>query len=448
MQIQHAHINFDQVGFQGFGVDFLNSGQLFRRDEVGAVLFVHLERWRSIETGVSIDVREEFLFGVIERLHQAVRKHPVLRKNEKRSVVRVGRDDFMLVLREPSLPVADATDVAIRLLRAFEQPLSARGINLRMGLRIGVAVTEAGRSTTIEELLRDAQIAAVQPDESSRRGFTVFSPAMRVAAVERINIEHDLGKAIDRGDLELHYQPIVSLATGQVEGLEALARWRRNGRQVCPAEFIAIAEETDAICRLGAWAIDEASRQMAEWIRQIPDMPSLHVSVNVSGKQLASRDLVDQVKAAIATHAISPSCLQLEVTETIAMHDIPLTSKLLGELRELQVGLALDDFGVGYSSLSCLRSLPFNVLKIDRSFLTANPRQSADKKMIRSIVGLAHAYNLDVTAEGVETPVDMAMLRDAGCQHGQGYAFAAPLPPTFAKQWLEHNLEQQLVAVA
>jgi EAL domain-containing protein (putative c-di-GMP-specific phosphodiesterase class I) len=291
---------------------------------------------------------------------------------------------------------------------------------------VGVA-TFARDGGEFDVLLRNAEAAMQRVKQSGGDGLQFYAAAMTSEAAERIELGNDLRRAIERGEIELHYQPQVELADGRICGLEALMRWRHPARGwVPPARFIGIAEESDLINVLGEWALGEACRQLAAWDRDGPPAP--RIAVNVSARQFRSDGFVDAVAEALRRHGVAPARLELELTESLLIDDREAAVATLDRLKALGVQIAVDDFGTGYSSLSYLSGLPVDVLKIDRSFVVQTEKGGRDATIAQAIISLAHGLGLRVLAEGVETAGQLEFLRAHGCNECQGYLFARPAP--------------------
>ena len=258
--------------------------------------------------------------------------------------------------------------------------------------------------------------------------FQVFDPSMTISALERMEMETDLRHALDRGELQVAYQPIMSLETGRVSELEALVRWEHPTRgMISPTQFIPLAEETGLIVPIGQWVLEEACRRGHAWHEMHQSDPPLTISVNLSARQFLQAELVEDVARALWESRLDPSALKLEITESVLMRDIDGTIEKLWALKALGVHLAIDDFGTGYSSLSYLKRFPVDTLKIDRSFVSGLGQDSNDTAIVRSVVALAKSLNLAVTGEGIETSEQLGQLQALGCDRGQGYLFAMPL---------------------
>jgi EAL domain-containing protein (putative c-di-GMP-specific phosphodiesterase class I) len=251
---------------------------------------------------------------------------------------------------------------------------------------------------------------------------------MHTDSLIRLNLENDLRQAIRRGELVVHYQPIVILESGEVSGVEALVRWQHPTRGLLlPAEFISVAEETGLIVPIGQWVLEEACRQIVAWRAKLPDQAALMVSVNLSPRQFQQPNLVARVARALREAGLAPAWLKLEITEGVIMQDVEATIKTLWQLKELGVQLAIDDFGTGYSSLAYLKRLPLDILKIDRAFINGIGQDSEDTAIVRAIIAMAKSLNLSITGEGIETAEQAALLREWACDKGHGYYFARPL---------------------
>src|SRR6266536_835985 len=277
-------------------------------------------------------------------------------------------------------------------------------------------------------MLREAEIAMVRAKSDPSKRHALFEPSMSDQTIERIDLENDLRQGIERGELRLHYQPLVDLASDRIVGFEALVRWQHPVRGlVPPISFIPLAEETGLILPLGRWVLETACRQARAWRDARPDGPDLFMSVNLSARQFVQLDLVDQVAAILGETGLDPSGLEIEITESVLMDQSEAGIRTLSRLRELGVRLVLDDFGTGYSSLSYLKHLPLDTIKIDRSFV-ARLAGVTDRSIVEAVVALARGLRIGVVAEGIETETQFRILRDIGCDVGQGYLFARPLP--------------------
>jgi len=321
----------------------------------------------------------------------------------------------------------EATRTAERIIRALDAPFRLGGHDVVTATSIGIAVGGTGHAAV--DLLRDADVALYRAKARGRGRYAVFDATMNARALERLELEADLRRALRRGEFEVYYQPKVDLATGRLAGLEALVRWRHPVRGVVgPGAFIPVAEETGLIQPLGQWVLEEACRQARRWGEAAGGGPAVVVSVNLSARQFAQPTLVEDVARALEAAGADPRQVQLEITEGVAMGNAEATVEILRRLKGLGVGLAIDDFGTGYSSLAYLKRFPVDALKIDRAFVTGLRRETADSSIVGAVVGLGRALRLAVVAEGVETAEEAAQLCELGCALGQGYHFARPLP--------------------
>jgi diguanylate cyclase (GGDEF)-like protein len=391
-----------------------------RRDETlqFAVLFLDLDRFKIINDGLGHGVGDQLLCEFARRLVACVRPTD--------TVARLGGDEFVILLEAVS-GVADGARVATRIHALLRKPFELDGHEVFTTASIGIAPSSP-RYRNVRDLLRDADSAMYRAKALGKSRHEMFDGAMNAQALEVLKLETDLRHAIEREEFLLHYQPIVSLADGSLRGFEALVRWRHPDRgMVSPAVFIPMMEETGLIVPLGTWVLGEACRQLKAWHERFGRMPPLGVSVNVSGKQFGKGDLVAEVEAALRETGLPARCLTLEITESVMMVNAEESLRILCALRALGAGISVDDFGVGYSSLSQLHRFPIDALKIDRSFIQRIGGDERDTEIIRTIVTLAHNLKMGVTAEGIETPLQLERVRALGAEAGQGYLFSKPL---------------------
>jgi len=350
------------------------------------------------------------------------------------TVARFGGDEFGIILD----PVADAHEaqrIADRIGAELRAPFSLNGRDWFISASMGIAVATPGR-TTPEELLREAEIAMVRAKSHATQRHAVFEPSMNDQTMERLDLENDLRGALERGELRVHYQPIVALDDERIVGFEALVRWQHPTRGlVAPMAFIPMAEETGLIVPLGRWVLETACRQAARWRRSAGGTKAPFVSVNLSARQFIQADLVEDVAAVLAATGLEPAALELEITESVVMDQSEIGVRSLRRLRDLGVRLVLDDFGTGYSSLAYLKHLPLDMLKIDRSFVLGLD-EVADRSIVDAVIALAHGLGIGVVAEGIETRAQADRLRASGCDLGQGYLFARPMPAPATTRFL------------
>ena len=340
------------------------------------------------------------------------------------TVARMGGDEFAVLMPDVR-DQAVAVDVAQRIVAALDEGLGTTGTQSGISMSMGLTIT--GSSTNPEELIGEADAAMYEAKSRGRNRIEVFDPSMRARLNERLEVTNGFRGAIERGEFHLLYQPVLALDTMRVCGFEALARWDHPVLgPVPPSTFIPLAEETGFIVPLGRWALDEATRQLAQWAGATEW--DLRVAVNLSRRQLTSPDLADDVRRAIAEAGIAPGQLALEITENVLMDDPDRATIALAELRAIGVAIAVDDFGTGYSSLSYLQRFPVDILKIDRAFVDPlNRSEPASTALVSTIIGLARTLDLDVVAEGIERPDQLDRLVDLGCAKGQGFLMARPL---------------------
>jgi diguanylate cyclase (GGDEF)-like protein len=393
-----------------------------------AALFVDLDNFKAINDTLGHGVGDELLCAVAERLEGVIR--------ETDALGRLGGDEFVVVADGISL-AAGPELIAERLLEAFGAPfvLGDDGeTRVHAKASIGVAT---GIRPSAEELLRDADIAMYRAKWSGKSSYLIFESGMEEEVQSRLETEMDLQSALANEEFFLVYQPTFDLQTMTPTGVEALIRWRRPGRGVIqPEEFISLLEDSKLIVDVGAWVLEEACAQAARW--QQDDRP-LGLSVNVSQLQLDTDDLIDDVKGALAASGLAPEALTLEITETALMHNAEETARRLHELKRLGVRIAVDDFGTGYSSMTHLRQFPVDVLKIDRSFVSQLADGGENEILLHTLVQLGKALEIETTAEGIERPQDLSLIRDKECDNGQGFLFARPLSAqdadSFFRQW-------------
>ena len=398
------------------------------QQEPVAALFVDLDNFKAINDSLGHGTGDELLCAVAERLEGVIR--------ETDALGRLGGDEFVVVADGISL-AAGPELIAERLLEAFREPFSLgpHGENLvHAKASIGIAT---GVRASAEELLRDADIAMYRAKWGGKSRYLVFESGMEDEAQSRLEIEMDLQSALGNDEFFLVYQPTFDLQTMVPTGVEALIRWRRPGRGVVqPEDFIPLLEDSKLIVDVGAWVLREACKQGAKWQRE---GHTLALSVNVSQLQLDTDDLIDDVKLALAASGLPPEALTLEITETSLMTDAVETARRLEELKELGVRIAVDDFGTGYSSLTHLRQFPVDVLKIDRSFVSQLAEGGENAILLQTLVQLGKALEIETTAEGVERPQDLSVIRDKKCDNAQGFLFTRPLSPgdaeSFFRQW-------------
>ena len=383
-----------------------------------AVLFLDLDRFKVVNDSLGHFAGNELLREVAQRLRDCVRPGDL--------VARLGGDEFAVLLES----VDDADDglrLAHRLLATLGQPLSINGTEVVPGASIGLTLSDLGYRT-VEEVLRDADLAMYEAKAGGRGRVALFDVTMHEKVGEKLALEADLRKAIGEGQLSMHFQPLFDLSPYKLSGFEALARWTHPQRgPIGPDVFIALAEESGHIEALTDWVIDHAMGQMAQWQRTLPAARGLTMHVNISGRDLARSDLVEAVRAVLQRHGVAPGGLTLEITETKLMGRLDIALETMGQLRQSGVRFSIDDFGTGYSSLSYLSALPIDSLKIDRSFVIGMMEKAQNVEIVRAVITLGQTLGRKVIAEGIETAEQLALLRRLGAHVGQGYLLSRPL---------------------
>jgi diguanylate cyclase (GGDEF)-like protein/PAS domain S-box-containing protein len=390
-----------------------------------AVLFIDLDRFKVINDGLGHVTGDRLLAAVAERLSAAMRATDTLSRASK-TVSRFGGDEFVILL-DRLKSVTEATLVAERIQEELRKPFVIDGQEVFTTSSMGIALSDREYQSA-EEIVRNADTAMYRAKAGGKDRFILFDSDMGEKAMERVRIETDLRRAVERGEFVVHYQPIVSLATGGIVALEALVRWQHPERGlVPPIDFIPLAEETGMIVPIGAWVLQAACRQTRAWQINIPTAEELCVSVNLSVKDFSQQNLVDRIARQLTETGLSPRHLKLEITETAIIENIESVTAALGRLRDMRVQLAIDDFGTGYSSLSYLHRLPMSTLKIDRAFIKDMETERESLQIVKTILLLARALDVDVISEGIEDARQLALLRDLGSGFGQGFYFSRPL---------------------
>jgi diguanylate cyclase (GGDEF)-like protein len=395
-------------------------------DQSFAVIFLDLDRFKVINDGLGHAAGDQLLIELARRLESTLRTGDTVSRREFDHLARLGGDEFVALLEGIRTPAA-AVRVANRLQQATGQPFNIDGHEVFVSVSFGIALSN-GVYSTPEEILRDADTALSDAKRAGRGGYCLFDQQMHASAMQRLLMESELRRAIERGELRLLYQPVMSLQTGQLVAAEALVRWEHPQRgSISPADFIPLAEETGLVLPLGQWVLREACRQLRAWQTQVPQLRELAVAVNVSGKQFARAQLPAEIATALEETGLHPRHLKLEITETAIMRTGDPALAELNAVRDMGVQFHLDDFGTGYSSLAYLRRMPIEALKIDRSFVAALGTDRTGTSIVQAIVALASALDMRVVAEGVEHKSQADFLRNLGCDFAQGYFYARPL---------------------
>lgn len=400
-------------------------------DELFAVLVLDLDRFKIVNDSLGHGAGDELLLEASRRVARCVR--------EVDTVARLGGDEFAILLEEIG-DISDAVRVAERIQEALSRPLEVAGEAVFTSASIGISQSASGYDGA-GELLRDADVAMHHAKEAGGACYRMFDPDMHERAVRRLRLEAEVRRAVEREEFVLHYQPIVSLPDRAVRGFEALVRWNHPERElVSPPEFIGVAEETGIILTLGDWILGEGCRQLGEWHEGFSREPPLSLSVNLSAKQFDEAGLMETLNERLGDLPVGS--VHLEVTETALMENIVATSEALARLGRVNFQLHIDDFGTGYSSLSYLHRLPVDSLKIDRSFVEDLALDPENREIVGAIVSLAHALDLEVIAEGVETEAQAAELVALGCDFGQGFHFGRPMTADAAGALLDEPVQR------
>jgi diguanylate cyclase (GGDEF)-like protein/PAS domain S-box-containing protein len=386
-----------------------------RHAEPVTVLFLDLDDFKMVNDSLGHLAGDHLLQAVGERIVSCLRPSD--------TAARFGGDEFAVLLEDTELD--EARRVADRVLDALREPVEVADREMHVTASIGVAPANLGRTDPVE-LLRDADVAMYAAKADGKARYSVYEPSMHAAVVARVEVTADLQRAIERDELVLHYQPIVDLASGCTVAVEALVRWEHPERgMVPPLDFIPVAEETGLIVPIGRWVLERACRDMVAWRHRNPDVP-LYAHVNVSVNQLHC--ILDDTRQALASTGADPTCLVLEITESVMVHNTDDVVACLHDLKNLGVRISLDDFGTGYSSLSYLRRLPIDLLKIDKAFVKGIAGDAEESSLGRAVVHIAKTLNLETAAEGIETTDELDALRSLGCHFGQGFLFSRPVP--------------------
>ncbi|MBN9421355.1 MAG: EAL domain-containing protein [Candidatus Accumulibacter sp.] len=393
-----------------------------------ALLFIDLDRFKTINDTLGHPLGDRLLVAVAQRIAQTVR--------ESDTLARLGGDEFVVVLPGIAREM-DAAQLAIDISRILAEPFEIGAHQLHTAASMGISLFPHDGSDP-ETLMKNADTALHHAKARGRGNFQFYAAQMNESAAEHLALENGLRQALVRGEFELHFQPQMRIADRRLIGFEALIRWRHPGKGLlAPVVFIPLAEESGLIARIGEWVIGEACRQAVAW--QATARAPVRVAVNLSVRQFAQPDLLGQVRRALDASGLAPALLELEITESALMESPEKAVEVLRELRAMGVCLALDDFGTGYSSLSYLKHLPINRLKIDRSFVSEIGVDANDTAIATATIALAHKLGLEVVAEGIETPAQLALLAAEGCDEGQGYYFSRPLAPALVAGFIERE---------
>ncbi len=395
-----------------------------------AVLFLDLDDFKVVNDSLGHMVGDQMLKMLTQRLQITLPTNY--------TIARFGGDEFIILIEDVKSN-SEVITVAQQIHQTLTSPYLLNEQQVFINASIGIALSN-DRSQTPQDLLRDADTAMYQAKNKGKGCYALFSVEMHHNAIQRLELESELRRAIEQQEFILYYQPIVSLQTGILTGFEALIRWRHPTRgMISPVDFIPIAEATGLIVSLGKWIFKEACRQLKIWQAKFPEYISLKMSINLSSKQLKDYQLIEELDEIFEEIGVDPRDIKLEITETLLMENVAEAMELLTAFRERQIELCLDDFGTGYSSLSYLHRFPVNTVKIDRSFVIDMQPDDSNTEIVRAIVTLAHTLGMDIIAEGIETELQLAQLTWLGCEYGQGYFYAQPLPPEAVEKLLRKN---------
>src|SRR5258708_7976674 len=397
-----------------------------------AVLFVDIDEFKVVNDSLGHAAGDELLIQIAKRLVECFRETGTIGRSGgigsrpgDDGLARLGGDEFTVLLEDVFKP-SDAIRVAQRIQEKLATPFEIKGQRIVIAASIGIA-SSSGAYGEAEEMLRDAVVGMYRAKRAGKARCEVFDPAMHSSAVRRLKLETDLRRGLERGELIVYYQPIVSLGSGRITGFEALSRWPHPDGMISPAEFIPVADETGLILPLNRAVVLEACRQLRSWQSQFGCEPPLTMSVNISPKQFAQPELAKDIGELLKQTGIDPSTINLEIMETIAMGDADRALSVLSELKALGVRLSIDDFGTGYSSLSRLPRFPVDALKIDRVFISNMNSDHDSHEIVRLIIMLSHSVGLKVVAEGTETEEQIAELKRLNCEMSHGFLYSPPV---------------------
>ncbi|MGH9458977.1 MAG: putative bifunctional diguanylate cyclase/phosphodiesterase [Thermoanaerobaculia bacterium] len=391
--------------------------QATRHRQKLAVFFLDIDRFKDINDTLGHTHGDTMLKGVADRIRKTVRAED--------TVSRFGGDEFTLLVQRID-HIEDAARIAQKLLAAVKKPFVLGDHEIVVSVSIGISLFPTD-GIDAETLVKNADTAMYRAKEHGRDAYEIYAPAMNARALERLALETALRKALDNGELEMYYQPLIDVRRRTIYGAEALLRWNHPEQGLlAPGRFIETLESSGLILPVGDWALGQACRQARQWADE--HGRDLSVSVNLSARQFQQPDLVDRVRSALASSGLPPSSLELEITENNAMQNAENSVRTLRELKSLGIMIAVDDFGTGYSSLNYLKRFPLTTLKLDQSFVRDVTEDPGDAAIATAVISMARTLNLELVAEGVETEEQLAFLRDRGCPRLQGYLFSRPLP--------------------
>jgi diguanylate cyclase (GGDEF)-like protein/PAS domain S-box-containing protein len=404
-----------------------------------ALLFLDLDRFKVINDSLGHMVGDQLLVAIAKRLEKRLRPFD--------TIARLGGDEFTILLEEIK-STEEAIELTERIQNGLMEPFKIGNHEIFASASIGITLSSSQYKKT-EDVLRDADTAMYTAKSLGKARYALFDQSMHDRALQTLQLETDLRRAVERQEFFVVYQPIVSLETARLIGFEALVRWQHPERGlVSPADFIPLAEETGFIIPIGQWVLEESCRQLRLWKESVPKDLPLTISVNLSGKQFAQNNLIGQITDTLSSTGIDPHDLKLEITESVVVENIETATEMLNQLRAIGIQLSIDDFGTGYSSLSYLHRLPIDTLKIDRSFITQMIKNNENSEIVRTIVSLAKNLGMSLIAEGVETVEQLQQLQQLGCDNGQGYLFSKPVTEEVATQIVKQIEQWQAFTVS
>lgn len=395
-----------------------------------AVLFLDLDRFKVVNDSVGHLIGDKLLIEIGRRLEKSIAPTD--------TVARLGGDEFTILLEDISSK-SQAILVAESIYQTLTFPFHIQGYELFTTASIGIALSSHGYEKP-EDILRDADLTMYSAKEQGKARYEVFDYSLRDRALQRLELETDLRRALDRGEFEVYYQPITSLALGTLSGFEALARWNHPLKgAIGPADFIPVCEETGLIIPLGNWLLEEACKTARSWQLKYPEHPPIKMSVNLSAQQFREPQLINEVERILAATNLAGKFLKLEITESVLIDNLEMVTEIILSLRKQEIQFSIDDFGTGYSSLSYLHRFPVDTIKIDRSFVSQMQADGENSAIVKAIVTLAHMLNMDVIAEGIETTSQLAQLKLLQCEYGQGFFFSRPLCKEKAEAFIANS---------
>ena len=408
--------------------------RIHKSDSCYSILFIDIDNFKKINDSWGRSTGDELLVLISEKITGCIGSKDVL--------ARVSGDEFIVFVPDVE-SIAEGVDIAQKIMMSCRINTTLNNDKTVIcSVSIGLALGK-GKKRKPEMVIRDADLAMYFAKEKGKNSYQVFQPSMRSGLVKKINLESSLSQAIENNELEVHYQAIMDLETNQIAGFEALIRWYNSIHGfVSPVDFIPIAEETGLIVPIGTWILYSCASQIKKWQAKYPHL-ELFVAVNVSSRQLMHPHFLNTIDAVLSQTNVDPNLLKIEITESILMEKYQYAQEVLLQLKQRQLKISLDDFGTGYSSLSYLHNLPFDTLKIDRSFIQSLTYLEQPTPIVEAIVQLANSLSLDVVAEGIETPIQEQILQKMRCKYGQGYFYTKPLPALAVEEFVDSVNSQQ-----